>query len=144
MPRQRTHHSRRTYVFPDDFPERLVRFKEESGLPWAEIARRLGTYPHTVKRWRKEGVRPHFQHQMALLALADDLGLGHLFTDWSIRRETGNGMPGSAGASAAPPGSSDRRRCRGTRRAVPYIRIGPELCAAQIGWRQTGNTRWLT
>ena len=96
MPRQRTHHSRRTYVFPDDFPERLVRFKEESDLPWAEIARRLGTYPHTVKRWWKEGVRPHFRHQMALLDLADDLGLGHLFTDWSIRRETGNGMPGSS------------------------------------------------
>ena len=34
-------------------------------------------------------------------------------------------------------------RCRETRRAVPYIRIGPELCAAPIGWRQTGNTRWL-
>ena len=76
MPRQRTHHSRRTYVFPDDFPQRLVRFKEESDLPWAEIARRLGTYPHTVKRWWKEGVRPHFRHQMALLDLADDLGLG--------------------------------------------------------------------
>ena len=101
MPRQRTHHSRRTYVFPDDFPERLVRFKEESDLPWAEIARRLGTYPHTVKRWWKEGVRPHFRHQMALLDLADDLGLGHLFTDWSIRRETGNGTPGSAGGAAA-------------------------------------------
>ena len=44
-----------------------MRFKEESGLPWAEIARRLGTYPDTVKRWWKEGVRPHFRHQMALL-----------------------------------------------------------------------------
>ena len=50
-----------------------------------------------MKRWWKEGVRPHFRHQMALLDLADDLGLGHLFTDWSIRRETGNGTPGSAG-----------------------------------------------
>ena len=38
MPRQRTHHSRITYVFPDDFPQRLKRFKEESGLSWAEIA----------------------------------------------------------------------------------------------------------
>ena len=32
MPRQHTHHSRITYVFPDDFPRRLVRFKDESGL----------------------------------------------------------------------------------------------------------------
>ena len=37
MPRQRIHHSRVTYQVPDDFPERLVRFKEESDLPWAEI-----------------------------------------------------------------------------------------------------------
>ena len=127
MPRQRTHHSRRTYVFPDDFPERLVRFKEKSDLPWAEIARRLGTYPHTVKRWWKEGVRPHFRHQMALLDLADDLGLGHLFTDWSIRRETGNGTPGSAGGErsaarvlrpAAPP------RCESPKRKAAHRRGG--------------------
>ncbi len=52
-----------------DFPQRLKRFKEESGLPWAEIARRLGTYPHTVKRWWKEEARPHFRHQVALLDL---------------------------------------------------------------------------
>ena len=32
MPRQRIDHSRTTYGFPDDFPQRLVRFKEESGL----------------------------------------------------------------------------------------------------------------
>ena len=81
MPRQRTHHSRRTYVFPDDFPERLVRFKEESDLPWAEIARRLGTYRHTVWRWAEGKVRPNYQHRRALMALADSMGLGHLFRD---------------------------------------------------------------
>ena len=80
MPRQRIHHSRITYVFPEDFPQCLVRFKEESGLPWAEIARRIGTYPLTVKRWRKLGVRPNTQHLMALLELAEDLGLAHLLT----------------------------------------------------------------
>ena len=42
MPQQRTHYSRRTYVVPDNFPQRLRRFKEESGLSWSEIARRLG------------------------------------------------------------------------------------------------------
>ena len=41
MPRQHTHHSRIVYVFPDDFPQRPVRFKEESGLSWAEVARRI-------------------------------------------------------------------------------------------------------
>ena len=43
MPRQRIHHTRETYDFPADFPERLVRFKEESGLTWAELNRRLGS-----------------------------------------------------------------------------------------------------
>ena len=80
MPRQRIHHSRRTYVFPDDFPERLKRFQEESGLSWAEIARRLGTYRPTVWRWAEDRVRPNVKHMMALLELAKDLGLGHLFT----------------------------------------------------------------
>ena len=33
MPRQRIHQSRITYTFSDAFPQRLVRFKEQSGLP---------------------------------------------------------------------------------------------------------------
>ena len=92
MPRQRIHHSRRPLGFPADFPERLVRFKEESDLPWAEIARRLGTYPLTIRRCLA-GVRPKLRHQMALLELADDLGLSHISTAWSIQQ----GMPGSDG-----------------------------------------------
>ena len=76
MSRQRIQYKRRTQVFPDDFPQRLVRFKEESGLPWAEIARLVGTSPLTVRRWWKLGVRPNAQHLMALLDLAQDLCLG--------------------------------------------------------------------
>ena len=81
MPRQRIHHTRETYDFPTDFPERLVRFKEESGLTWAELNRRLGTHPFTMRRWRDEGVRPSTRHMIALLNLADSLGLGHLFAE---------------------------------------------------------------
>ena len=81
MPRQRTHYSRRTYVLPGDFPKRLKRFQEESGLSWSESARRLETYRHTVWRWWKAGVRPNGKHLLVLLALANDLGLGHLLTD---------------------------------------------------------------
>ena len=81
MPRQHTNYIRDIYDFPEDFPRRLVRFKEESGLPWAEIARRIGTYPHTVWRWKEGQGRPNVQHMMALLDLANDLGLGRLFTD---------------------------------------------------------------
>ena len=87
MPRQHTHHSRTVYVFPDDFPQRLERFKEESGLSWAELARRLGTSALNLRRWKDKGVRPHWRHLMALLDLADDLGLGHLFTDWTVPHE---------------------------------------------------------
>ena len=81
MPRQRTNYFREPFAFPDDFPERLVRFQEASGLSWAEIARRIGTYPHTVWRWKEGLGRPNAQHLMALLDLADSLGLRHLFTD---------------------------------------------------------------
>ena len=67
--------------FPDDFPERLVRFQEESGLPWAEPNRRLDTDPETVRRWRDKGVRPSTRHYAVRLKVADSLGLGHIFTD---------------------------------------------------------------
>ena len=52
MPRQRTHHSRMVYVFPNDFPQRLKRFQRESGLPWAELQRLLGADRETVRRRR--------------------------------------------------------------------------------------------
>ena len=81
MPRQHTHHSRIVYVFPDDFPERLKRFKEESGLSWAESRRRLGADPETVRRWRDKGVLPSTRYCAAMLVVADSLGLGHLFRD---------------------------------------------------------------
>ena len=70
MPRQRTHHSRRTYVFPDNFPQRLKRFQEDSGLSWSEIARRLETYRHTVWRWADGGVPPNHHAQALLLPIS--------------------------------------------------------------------------
>ena len=80
MPRQRNDYTRTIPQFLEDFPERLERFQRESGLSWAEIARRIGIYPHTLWRWRKKGMRPSAEHMMALLDLADELGLAHLFT----------------------------------------------------------------
>ncbi len=65
-------------VFLNDFPQRL---KEESGLSWSEIARRVGTCHHTVWRWWKAEVRPNQHHTKALLDLADDFGLGYPFTE---------------------------------------------------------------
>ena len=80
MPRQRRNYSERTYHFHEDFPERLRRFQERSGLSWSEIARCLGTYRHTVWRWASGRARPNYQHRKALVELADGMGLGHLFT----------------------------------------------------------------
>ena len=65
MPRQRIDHGRIVYVLPSDFPERLKLLQKESGLSWAEIARRLGTYHHTVGRWTTAGVRPSAAHDGA-------------------------------------------------------------------------------
>ena len=81
MPRQLTRYRRKAHATPDDFPQRLGWFQHASGLTWAEIARRLRISPITIRRWWKRGVRPNYQHLKALQDLADDLGLGHLFTD---------------------------------------------------------------
>ena len=81
MPRQRIHHSRRTPDFPEDFPQRLERFKVESDLPWAEIERRLDVHPETTRRWREKDVLPNTRNYAALLKVADSFGLGHLFRD---------------------------------------------------------------
>lgn len=81
MPRQRIHHNRDVYEFPHDFPLRLLRFKEQSGLSWAELNRRLGTDSETVRRWRMGISGPNATHMMALLDLADQFNLGGLFTE---------------------------------------------------------------
>ena len=94
MPRQRTHHGRTVYVLPDDFPGRIKRLQQESGLSWAEIARRIGTSPYTVWRWVEGGVHPHFRHLMALLDLAEELGLAHLLTAWRLPGDAPSGQSG--------------------------------------------------
>lgn len=87
MPRNRINHGKRVYVVPDDFPQRLELFKEASGLSWAELARRLETSRLNLRRWRA-GVRPNRAHLMALLDLAESLGLLHIFTAWKSPQET--------------------------------------------------------
>jgi len=58
----------------------LVRFKDEFGPSWSEIARRLGTFRHTVWRWKEGHALPNYQYRRALWELADDMDLGHTFT----------------------------------------------------------------
>ncbi len=81
MQNNRSFSSSGIYIVPEDFPERLERFKEDSGLSWAELNRRVGTHPQTMRRWRKTQTHPSTRHMLALLDLADSLGLGHVFSD---------------------------------------------------------------
>ena len=55
----------------------------KSVQPWAELTRRLGTHPHTVRRWRNAAVRPGNRHMMASLAVAGEQSLPHLL---AVRR----------------------------------------------------------
>ena len=63
--------------FPEDFPQRLDRFKEASGLSWRELARRLRIDIRLVGRWR-QGTRPDSANLVALFSLAARLDLLHL------------------------------------------------------------------
>ena len=81
MPRKRIKYTRIIRGFPADFPQRLKRFQRESGLAWAEIARRVGADAETVRRWKEGRVRPNAEHLAALDGLAEALGLGRLLRD---------------------------------------------------------------
>ena len=100
MPRQRIQHSRKT----DDFPERLVRFRVVSRMRWAEIARRLGAGPKTVRRWHKHGVQPNAHYLLAPRDLAKGRGLGYLFTVRATPHQTAE----SEGREDSGQGPADR------------------------------------
>ena len=85
MPRQRRYYRRDVHVCPEDFPQRLERRKEESGLTWSELAARLETSPLTLRRWR-QGVRPNAFHLLALLEVAASLDLAQLLPVGNGRR----------------------------------------------------------
>ena len=78
MARKRVQRRNTVYVLTGDFAHGLEAFKEASNLPWAEIARLLGTSVLNLWRWRKQGVQPNMHHLLAFQELADGMGLGHL------------------------------------------------------------------
>ena len=45
-------------VLPKDFPQRLERLKEASGLSWDALARAIGVNRKSLIRWLKKGVEP--------------------------------------------------------------------------------------
>ena len=65
--------SHRRASFPDDFPRRIERLREASGLIWPGFARALGVSVRTVHLWRRGG-RPDAAHLLALLDYAAESG----------------------------------------------------------------------
>ena len=78
--------------------------------------RHLFPQPETLEG---QGGPPILRHQMALLELAEEPGLGHLFTDWTIPHETRDepSAPGVPPLGRSPGRKGARRRgsgdCRG-------------------------------
>ncbi len=64
-------------LFPEDFPERLERFKEAAGLSWRGLARILRVSMRCVWRW-KAGIQPDPGHLFSLFTTAEEMGLLHI------------------------------------------------------------------
>ena len=105
MPRQRKPYRREAHVFPEDFPQRLEQLKEASGLTWSELARRLGTNPLTLRRWR-QGARPNALHLPGPAAVR--CVARTCCTCWRCR--TSNRGTGRALETRSPSVASDYRR----------------------------------
>ncbi len=76
--------------FPEDFPQRLERFKDAAGLSWRGLARRLRVSMRCVWRW-KAGMRPDPGHLFCLFATAEEMGLLHVLLHGTegVRRDQG-------------------------------------------------------
>ena len=84
-------------VLPKDFPKRLERLREASGLTWNAFADALGVDKKRVHRWRR-GVKPDGGPYHALVKLAAlipgglDILMGdgfqmYLWQDWQDRQD---------------------------------------------------------
>ena len=73
MGRQQWVYLRERHQLPDDFPGRIERLKEATGLSWRGFARRLRTDPSLVRRWRK-GTNPDSGNLYSLLCMAAEIG----------------------------------------------------------------------
>ena len=74
MGRQRWVYHREPSRFPEDFPERLERFKAAAGLSSRALARRLCIDARMMRRWRN-GTKPDPGHLITLFSVAEEMGL---------------------------------------------------------------------
>ena len=56
-------------VIPADFPQRLVRLKEATGLTWTAFSYAVGADPKQMRRWRR-GVEPCGGAMLSLVLFA--------------------------------------------------------------------------
>ena len=101
MGRQRWVYRLEPCPFPEDFPERLERFKEASGLSWRGLARKLRVDIRQIKRWRN-GVKPGQGNLVALFGLAARMGLLHLLLPEAGESTPGQDAPQGQGRPPAP------------------------------------------
>ncbi len=85
-------------VFPEDFPDRLDRFRQAAGFTWGGLARELKVNARTVRRW-KAGAAVGSGHLVSLFALAARLGLLHIL------------LPEAGKPAAAPDLDVESRGC---------------------------------
>ena len=74
-------------LLPDDFPERLERLREASGLTWSGMARALGVSHKQIYRWRN-GVEPCGGAIHSLYLFADGIPGGLAILMGKERRTT--------------------------------------------------------
>ena len=70
-------------MFPEDFPQRLERLEEESGLTWSGACRPAWRKPPTLQRWRR-GAHPNALQLFALLELATSFDLPELLSSTKV------------------------------------------------------------
>ena len=68
-------------LLPEDFRERLDRFKEATGLSWEGLAMCMGVDPRQLQRWR-HGTKPSGDALFALFLLADRIPGGVRLLLW--------------------------------------------------------------
>lgn len=75
MGTQRLRHKRVEWRLPEDFPERVARFQEASGLSTRALAGLLGVSPYRLRRWKNGEDEPNTAHLFAALTIAGVMGL---------------------------------------------------------------------
>ena len=76
-------------AFPSDFPARLERFKNASGLTWRVLARAIYVSPRRIHYWR-HGTLPDAVHFYQLLTLSEQLGLREVLLGENSTEESDN------------------------------------------------------